>query len=294
MGKYINFIILAIFTLPIYAQKVKSVKGEYTYYAADNVTLEEAKRRAFDGAKIKALADEFGTLISEDTRTGGKIINGKSEDYFFINGSSEVKGEWIETTDEPEYDIRYEDEQLVVTCRVKGKAREIVTAAIDFKAKVLRNGKEDKFESNQFKNGDDLYLSFQSPTNGFLAVYLEGEDGQVFCLLPYSDQKGGIYPIDANRRYVFFDPKSAPSNEKALVDECYMTCENSSEYNQIYIIFSPNHFAKASDSDKVALENRDFLPRQLPREDFHKWLAKCRKHDMKMNVKRVGIMVECK
>ncbi len=287
-------IIFAIYCLPICAQKVKDVNGEFTYYAADNVTQEEAKRKALEGAKINALAEKFGTLVSEDTRTGGKVINGKSEEYFFINGSSEVKGEWIETIGEPVYSYAIEDGQLVVTCKVKGKAREIVVAAIDFKVKVLCNGTEDKFESTHFKNGDDLYLSFQSPVNGFLAVYLEGEDGQVFCLLPYSDQKEGIYPIDANRRYVFFDPKSVPSNEKTLVDECYMTCDDTSEYNTIYIIFSPNQFTRASDSDKVALENRDFLPRQLPSEDFHKWLAKCRKHDVKMNVKPVGIMVESK
>ena len=292
MKKYINVIILALFTLPVCAQKVKNVKGEFTFYAAGNVTLEEAKRKALDGAKIKALADEFGVLVSEGTESRGKVRSGKSEYDFFSIGSSEVKGEWIETIDDPEYDIRYEAGDLIVTCRVKGKAREIVTAAIDFKAKVLCNGTEDKFENTRFKDGDDLFLSFQSPVNGFLAVYLEGEDGQVFCLLPYRSQKDGIYPIKANQRYLFFFLYIAPANEKSMVDEYFMTCESSSEYNQIYIIFSPNQFTKASDSEEVDTENHIVLPRQLPLEDFHKWLAKCRKHDTDMNLKKVGIIVE--
>lgn len=286
MKRYL-IVFFAILTLPVCAQKIKTVKGESTYYAPENVTLEEAKRKALDQAKIKALADEFGMTVSEGTETRGKIHNGQSEYDFFAIGSSEVKGEWIETIDEPEYDIRYEDRQIIVTCRIKGKAREIVSAAIDFKAKVLCNGVEDKFENNHFKSGDDLFLSFQSPVKGFLAAYLEGADGQVFCLLPYCGQKEGIYPIEANQRYLFFDPKSAPSKEKDIVDEYVMTCESSSEYNQIYIIFSPNQFTKASD-DNV----NEGLPRQLSLEDFMKWLAKCRKHDIEMNVKKVGIMVE--
>lgn len=285
--KFYLIVILAILSLPVCAQKTKSVKGESTYYAPNNVTLEEAKRKALDQAKIQALAEEFGTMVSEGTETRGKIHNGQSEYDFFSIGSSEVKGEWIETIGEPEYDIRYEDGQLVVTCKVKGKAREIVSAAIDFKAKVLCNGTEDKFENSRFKNNDDLFLSFQSPVKGFLAVYLEGGDGQVSCLLPYRGQKEGIYPIEANRRYLFFDPKSAPANEKAIVDEYYLTCGGSTEYNQIYIIFSPNQFTKASD-DNV----HENLPRQLSLEDFMKWLAKCRKHDVEMNLKKVGITVE--
>jgi len=290
MKKYL-LIFFVIFTLPVCAQKTHNVKGEYTYYAPENVTPEQAKRTALENAKLMALADEFGTSMSEDVRSGGKVINGKSEEYFFSQGSSEVKGEWIETTDEPEYDIRYEGGQLIVTCRVKGKAREIVNAAIDFKAKVLCNGKEDKFESTQFKNEDDLYLSFQSPVNGYLAVYLEDGEGLVYCLLPYRAQKDGIYPIEANRHYLFFDPKSAPAGEQALVDEYFLTCNGSTEYNQIYIIFSPNQFTKASDSDK-SVQDGLTLPRQLPREDFYKWLAKCRKHDVGMNVKKVGVTVE--
>jgi len=287
MKKYIFFIILSLFMLPVCAQKVKDVKGEATYYAPKNITPEEAMRKALEQAKFKALAEEFGVLMSEETETRGKIRNGKSESDFFSLGSSEVKGEWIETIGEPEYDVRYENGHTVVTCRVKGKAREIVSAAIDIKAKILCNGTEDKFENNRFKSGDDLFLSFQSPVKGFLAVYLEGEDGQVFCLLPYRNQSEGIYPIEANRRYLFFDPKSAPSKEKDIVDEYVMTCEGTSEMNQIYVIFSPNQFAKASDNN-----TQENLPRQLSREDFMKWLVKCRKHDLGMTLNKVFITVE--
>ena len=50
-----------LFTIPVFSQKMKTVEGEYTYHAPENVSLEEARRTALDRAKIQALADEFGT-----------------------------------------------------------------------------------------------------------------------------------------------------------------------------------------------------------------------------------------
>ncbi|MBO5642370.1 MAG: DUF4384 domain-containing protein [Prevotella sp.] len=285
--KHFLVITLTLFSLTVLAQKTKTVEGEYTYHAPENVTLEQARRTALERAKIQALADEFGTIVSQTELSRVENVNGKSDVNFLSFGGTEVKGEWIETIGEPIYNIRYEGNVLVISCSVKGKAREIVSAQIDFTAKVLRNGTEEKFESAEFRNGDDLYLLFQSPVKGYLAVYLMDADGQAFCLLPYRKQTDGIYPIKANQRYVFFNERLAPSSERPQVDEYVMTTERSSEYNQICVIFSPNQFVKAVDGNAD-----EGLPRQLSSDDFNKWLVKCRKHDEDMNVKIISIMIE--
>lgn len=282
------FIFLLAVSLTVYAQKLKTVEGEYTYHASENVTLEQAKRTALDRAKIQALADVFGTIVSQYNATQVKNTNGHSSIDFTSIGGSEVKGEWIETIGEPEYKQPvYEDGMLVVSVKVKGRAREILSASIDYQARVLCNGIEDKFESDLFKNGDDFYLSFTSPVSGFLAVYLVDADNQAFCLLPYRNQTTGIYSIEANRHYLFFHEKSAPSEERSFVDEYIMTCERPSEHNQIYVIFSPNQFVKAVDGNL-----QDGLPRQLPFEDFNKWLVNCRKKDTSMTLRMIPIMIK--
>ncbi len=278
--RHLSLIFLLTLTSTVFAQKMKTVEGEYTYHAPENVTVEQARRTALDRAMIQALADEFGTIVSQSNATRVENRNGHSDIDFLSIGGSEVKGEWIETIGEPIYNIRYEGDMLIVTCKVKGKAREIISAGIDFLAKILRNGTEDKFESDQFRSGDDLYLSFTSPVSGYLAVYLVDADGQAFCLLPYRNQTDGIYPIEAYRRYLFFNMKEASQNERSYVDEYVMTCERSSEQNQIYVIFSPNQFTKAVDNQP----NTD-LPRELKFEDFQKWLVKCRKYDKEMNMR---------
>ena len=280
-------LLLLVLSSAVFAQKLKTVEGEYTYHAPENVTMEQAKRTALDRAMIQALADEFGTIVTQQNTTRVENSNGQSDIDFLSIGGSEVKGEWIETIGEPIYDIRYEGNMLVVVCKVKGKAREIVSAGIDFQAKILRNGTDDKFESDQFRSGDDLYLSFQSPVSGYLAVYLVDADSQAYCLLPYRSQTDGIYPVKVNQRYIFFNIKEASQEERAFVDEYVMTCKKETEYNQVYIIFSSNQFVKASDN-----ATDDCLPRELNNTDFQRWLAKCRKHDIDMNLLKIPIIIK--
>lgn len=278
MRFYLSIIMLFL-SSTVFSQKMKTVEGEYTYRVPENITVEQAKRTALDRAMIQALADEFGTIVSQSNTTRIENKNGKSDIDFLSIGGSEVKGEWMETIGNPVFDIRYEGDMLIVYCKVKGKAREIVSAGIDFQAHILRNGTDDKFESDQFRGGDDLYLSFKSPVSGYLAVYLIDAENQAYCLLPYRNLTEGIYPIQANQRYTFFNIKEAPLQERPFVDEYVLTCERESEQNQIYIVFSPNQFVKAIDND-----TSDLLPRELGFADFQKWLVKCRKHDKDMNL----------
>lgn len=268
------------FAMPSFSQKMKTVEGEYTYCAPENVTLEEARHTALDRAKTQALADAFGTIVQQSNSTLVENRNGKSDIDFLSIGGSEVKGEWIETIGEPKYDISYEQCMLVVKVSVMGKAREIVSAGIDFKARILRNGTEDKFESNDFNSGDDLYISFASPVSGYVAVYLIDADGKAYCLLPYRNQQSGQVPVKANQRYVFFSIKDAPTELRPYVDEYTMTCSRSSETNQIYVIFSPQPFTKAADNAPD-----DSLPRELEFGDFQKWLVRCRSNN---NIMKVG------
>lgn len=267
--KYLIPFILLLFHLDVAAQKLKTVEGSYTYHAPDNVTLEQAKRTALERAQIEALANTFGTNITQHNSTHVSNRNGKSDVNFLSISSSDVKGEWIETIGDPVYNISYEQQMLVVTCNVRGKAREIVSAGVDLKVKVLRNGTDDRFESTEFRSGDDMYLSFQSPIDGFLAVYLLDEDGNAFCLLPYRKQSDGIYKVKAGTRYVFFSETMAPTSEKFIVDEYNLTCEKAQETNQIYILFSSDKFVKALDED-----NGEDIPRELSSELFQKWYSK--------------------
>ncbi len=271
----------------VHAQKLKTVTGTYTYHAPENVTLEEAKRTALERAQLSAIADAFGTVVSQSNSTILTNENGRSDSHFLSLGGSEVKGEWIETTKEPHYTISYEQGMLVVTVTVSGRVREIVTSSIDIVAKVLRNGTEEKFESSEFRNGDDMYLYFKSPVDGYLAVYLLDETTQqVFCLLPYRASGEGAYRIEHDRPYILFSAKDEPT-DPSIVDEYTLTCTRSTEFNDLYIIFSPNPFTKVNSSDSM----NEVQPRQLEYEEFAKWLKKLRKIDIQVISTKKAILI---
>ena len=284
-GLYILF--LLVYSAVALSQRTEKVTATYTYHAPENVTLEEAKRTALDRAKIASIADAFGTLVTQSNTTLATNKNGETDSRFFSLGGSEVKGEWIETTKEPEYNIKYDRGMLVVSVEVSGRIREIVSAGIDFTAKILRNGIEEKFESNEFHSGDDMYLLFQSPVDGYLTVYLFDETIQeVFCLLPYKASGQGAYAIEHDRPYVLFSASKTTDNPN-IVDEYSMTCSREIEYNDIYVIFSPNKFTKANTNESLD----DILPRQLSYENFQKWLVKLRKKDKEAIVKNKQILI---
>ena len=277
--------VLLSVSIASFAQRVQKVKASYTYYAPENVTVEEAKRIALDRAKISAIAESFGTLVTQSNTTVVTNQDGESDNRFFSLGGSEVKGEWIETTKEPEYNIIYEKGMLVVSVEVSGRICEIINAVIDFTAKILRNGTEEKFESNEFRSGDDMYLYFKSPVDGYLAVYLLYETTQeVFCLLPYKTSGEGSYKIEHDQPYTFFSAKNAP--DRAIIDEYKLICNHEAEYNDVYIIFSQNIFAKSPTKEMV-----DTQPRQTSLEDFQKWLIKTRRFNNSMTIKRISLQI---
>lgn len=284
--KYLCCFICIVFSICCFAQKIKTVDGEYTYVVPENVNLDKAKYIALERLKIQLIEEEFGATVSQSNSTLVKNSNGKSDVDFVSIGGSEVNGEWIETIGTPRYNIYYEKDMLVVSVKAKGRIREIISTAVDVKSLVLRNGIEDRFESDTFKSGDDLYISFQSPTNGYLVVYLVDTEQRAFCLLPYQNMKEGFFNVEANKRYVLFSTQTATSELKPYVDEYTMTCTHDQEINQLYVIFSTSPFVKAIDN-KFEKE----LPRELSNEDFQKWLAKYRIRDTNMVVKKTTITI---
>lgn len=286
MKRKLFLLTVILFPLTLCAQRVQKVCGEYTYYAETSQSLNDAKRAALENARLQALANEFGTVISQSNAQKETSLNGEENSYFFSLSASEVKGEWIEDVEEPVYDVSFVQDMLVVKCKVCGKAREFSNEAVDFTAIVLRNGTEAKFADTNFHTGDDMFLQFRSPADGYVAVYLIDETPVAYCLLPYMNNGNGQQSVKHNKEYVFFSPAKA-SEDTDGVDEYTLTCGNEIERNQIYVIFSPKPFTKALDS-----QMNEGLPRQLSYEDFSKWLATCRKRDTKMGVKVIHIEIK--
>lgn len=282
------FVVVAFLAFSLFSQKIKKVAASYTYYAPETMSLEEAKRTALKYAKIQAIADEFGTIVTQSTSLISSDTNGQSDEKFFSLAETDVKGEWIETIGEPMYDIQFKNHHIAVTCLVKGKAREITTAKVEFIAKPLRNGTSLKYEATEFKNGDDLYLYFKAPIEGFLSVYLLDDMAQtVYAILPYKSETITTTPIEAKKEYIFFSVRNAEKSDRGKVDEYNLSCEMEKEFNTLYIVFSPSHFGKSAGF----VSDFEDIPDNIPYKDFKQWLSNILIKDNNIQAEQISITI---
>ena len=79
--KIIVTAVVAIFmaTTAVAASPVKTVKGEYTYYGDKATSPAECKRLALEGARLDALAKEYGTIVTQD------VLQADREDAHFLS-----------------------------------------------------------------------------------------------------------------------------------------------------------------------------------------------------------------
>lgn len=261
--------------------KDKEVEGSYRYYILRNVARDRAEQTALERAMVAAMAKEFGTVVQQDTRMDIRSSHDGYGEDFWSSASSLVKGEWVQTIGVPHFEVEIEDGDFVISCKVKGLAREIQGVRADLIARILRNGTADSDESSTFVSGDKCFLSFTTPVDGYMAVYLEGADGMVYRMLPFYAERHPAQPVKAGQRYLFF------ASTEGDAEQYQMTTDKDFERNTIYIVFSPNTFVKPIDrtpEEELAL-------RELSSDDFRKWVTKARMidHDLQLLVRPITI-----
>lgn len=262
----------------ISADDMRKVSASYTYIAPENITLEQAKRTALDRARIEAMEQEFGTIVTRHNATAISNVNGSTDTRFISVGGSEVRGEWVETIGQPKYDIDYSSGQLVVTVTVAGYVRPVDTSRVEPETFILRNGTELKFASSEFRDGDYLYLNLKTPVDGWLTVWLLDEtEAEAYCLLPYVASGDGAYAVSHDKSYTFFSRPHAAPGETSQVDEFELTATGV-EFNDLHIVFSPARYSRPAASAATDAA----LPRSLSAEAFHKWLASLRRADSRV------------
>jgi hypothetical protein len=273
----------------VVGQKQVKVRGEYVYRVPANVSREAAVKTAVEQARLQALGKEFGWNVSERSILETKEEGGKVNDRFVSHTTNEVKGEWLEDISKPDvkFDLDRNDGTLIVTAAVHGRARELTGAGIDFSAKILKNGFDARFESNDFRSGDEMYLLFSSPVDGYLTVYL-GVNDRVYCLLPYRNSSEANVEIKHGQSYVFFSAKHADTDKVAITDNYALYTDKPSEDDMIYIIFSPNQFVKAND----AQSGDSGMPRELSADEFQRWLTLNQNRDKDLKIDRKLILIK--
>lgn len=297
----ISILILSIllFRFPASAGDRIKVSGQYTHYTTAAESPAGARLKAIEGARIDALSRAFGNVVSQQTVF---IDNDKGSSGMNL-AISDINGEWLGDRSEPVVTEEVIGRDYIYTARVEGWARELSHERIDIDGRILCNG-TDK-ERNQlrlatFRSGDEMAYYFTSPVGGWLAIYL-GDDMEniMQCLLPYSGQDFGAYPIEANREYVFFSKELAPASDLGFATGLIVQAREETDFNTLYVIFSPNEFSGTAKSEnknrehttRVGDKEVNLMPRETNYNTFRKWLTRQRTRDPRMQVEKTVIAI---
>lgn len=261
-----------------------AVKGEATYYDDGRHSRTECMRLAAEQARIDALAREFGTIIAQNFQQTDRISNGVETNDFLSLSRAEVKGEWLGDEGEPQYEFSYDrDHNLVVTCKIKGRARAISNNTAEFETLALRNGTRKGNMDSRFSDGDELYLWFNGSVDGYISVFLEDESRHVYHLLPYPRDTKSQLKVTGGKEYVFFSADLG-KGEMGPEEELILTAPDNVEYNRLYVMFSPNGF------NPPVTTVSDGIP-TLSSGDFNNWMLRMRHNDPQMGVKSINLEI---
>jgi hypothetical protein len=295
MAILIGFIMIR----PLPGQDIVKVRGEYTMKQEDNMTRLETLEQVELQAMIHAIDSAFGRVVEQESDI--RLKDNKVS--YNIIGSTRVKADWIRTIKKT-FDIScYPDDvdgqpnaEIWITCRIEGEARKTLPRP-DLEVET-RNCPDPSCATCVFQYGDFLYVSFRSPVNGFLSIFIEAGD-TTYRLFPYSSMGAQSYhSVEGDMEYLLFsDDKKYDYFPGYPADILEMRTTSESEVDIIYIVFSENEaekYFKPSLSAIKAIENDYRMPRSMKTEDFTEWLYETRKSTNDFFWERFQVTIENK
>lgn len=201
-------------------------------------------------------------------------------------------GEWIKTISKNCNEVKDPADNYWMTCKVKGYATKIEAADVKFIAKTLDGTSVSLDETIEFINGESGYLYFISGSPGYLLVFFDDMKIVQRCI-PYNSMNVSSLKIDANREYIFFSKEYANYiTDKNIVNEIELYTEKPMEYNQFYVLFSPEpiHAPVLNASEELNDGYRTF--QSMEKNTFHRWLQENRVRNKDLQVQVIGISIK--
>lgn len=298
------FAIMSITSITAFCQKAEVVDITETaeIFATKNESEASAKQRAIEAAQLEGLYKAFGMSISQMYE-----ITESSEDgtQAFSISTTDVNGEWIQDLAEPKITVKPSDGGYWYIATVKGRGRRIAREHVDLDVRFLYGLDEDRQQcKGDYDEGDNFYLYFCSPIDGYLTVYLRDDDENqtMQAILPYEGQGGEAYTIKADKKYIFFSKEKAEPEMAKFTRALKLYSRKWVDVNTVYIVFSPNPFSRskttANKSEEqtvnIGSQKINLMPRETTAKNFRKWLSKRQCEDYKLQLKQKQITIKKK
>ena len=295
-----NVIILLFIACSAFSQKVVETSGEAQVRIERDMSKEDAMELAKQQAMINAIDNAFGSYVEQDSDM--YIEEGKVD--FKIIGHTLVKGDWLKTMRE-----KYKEEskevkgnngketEIWISCKIKGMVREITKPQINLNFEP-RSCLNSLCRTYSFNSGAPMYLSFSSPVDGYLSIYIIEDDQMAYRLLPYQEMPEKYLhaiPVKADMEYMFFANGESYNYFEdfsySMVDEIYLETAKEKEFLDLYVIFSSEKYKKPLLKASENITNAYVLPKTLEEDEFMEWLQDSRVYDSEFLYNRITLTV---
>ena len=179
----------------------KTAKGSYTYEIPKSMSYEQACQAALIKAQNDAIAEAFGLSMSESNDIFISNIDGKSSTSFHSTSQGSVRGVWLADETAPKYEKFLQDGRDWVKVTVKGKAREIVSAGIDFEVAPIRYKADKELATVAYSGAKEQLWRVEQLTDGTYRIMpyaipgLPGKN-QKYCLYSAGDSTPTLAEYD--------------------------------------------------------------------------------------------------
>ena len=292
--RYIVLLALVLFALTMQAQRTESVEGYARIEQSDYETPAQARTRVVQQAQFDAINAKFGSNLTQSNVTMMHNENGQAKTSFYMLGESDLRGTWVRDTKEPRVEQQVVDGRIIWEAWVKGEAREMKRAKVNFEWKLLANGTSDRHQVEALKDGDAFYVKFRSPVKGYLLLFMADDAGKVTCALPAGEEE--YCKVEANKWHLFYHDEKHPD------DHWIATLPEGKpvEYDQFYVVFSPNKIAPPTRDVNVNVNDLQRYYEQgyevghipeLTFKDFHKYMGKLQHRDAEVQQEKMQVKI---
>ena len=254
-----------------------------------NLTMEQLEQSCIEQARLKAIGDAFGYLISETTVDKTQENSAGFNSSFAVLTKTNVQGEWLRNTSEPQLNWEPANKTLKLTATVNGVIREFPKTG---KAKIEIHLSNDPKMSNDitlFKDGQDLFASFQSSSKGNLSVfYIDHSSNEVYRLIPSaSSNDKNTVEVLSDKVYSLFQTVS-PFSENKSIPALSLSLPNGKDIqmDELVFIYSPADIRKPS-----LTYNADARMYLMNYNDFEQWKTSSVQANPEAVIKSIAISI---
>jgi hypothetical protein len=287
--RHLIALIFTLSTATLFAQKEKEVKASYSMELPKNITMEQLEQRCIEQARLKAIGDAFGLVLSETTVDNSQESNAGFNNSFAVLTKTNVQGEWLHDKTEPQLNWEPSEKTLKLTANVHGVIREFPKTG---KAKIEIHLSNDSKMSNDitlFKDGQDLFASFQSSSKGNLSVfYVDHSSNEVYRLIPSATSNDlNTVEVLSDKVYQLFQTVS-PFSENKSIPALSLSLPNGKDLqmDELVFIYSPADIRKPS-----LTYNTDARMYLMNYNDFEQWKTTSVQTNPEAVVKGVAITI---